>query len=104
MSAICNQIQEEHLNIQEGDLRLWWIPQCGMDETFYYPIKSISEAKHMLDAFAMYDLFQMEQYIKDDFSNVGSLEMFEDGDWCDWYNEDGDNINRVDENGVTIEY
>ena len=46
------------------------------------------EAKHFLSAFAYYDLFQFEHNVKPDFSNIGGLEVFEDGERI-WYDEDG---------------
>lgn len=101
MCHICESIEEKHFSDpKEGDLRLWWIPQFGMDKSFRYPIKSVAEAKHMLDAFAMYDMFQLEHRIKPDFSNCGGLEVFESGEWCDWQNDDGYEIDDVDENGI----
>jgi len=104
MCHICENIENNLLNNpKEGDLRLWWIPQLGMEGSFHYPIKSVAEAKHMLDALAMYDLFQYEHKIKPDFSNCGGLEVFEDGEWYDWENEDSYGIDDVDENGNYIE-
>jgi hypothetical protein len=86
----------------EGDLRIWWIPQVPM-QPFHYPITSIAEAKHMLDAFAMYDLFQLEHNIKPDFSNGGGLEVYEDGEWVDWYDTNGLSIDEVDDNGNSLD-
>lgn len=78
----------------EGDLRVWWIPQVPM-KAFHVPVKSIDEAKLVLDTLTRYDLFQLENNIKPDFCNAGGLVVFEDGDWCDWYDEDGNGIDDL---------
>ena len=48
----------------------------------------------MLDMLANYDLFQLENNIKPDYSNMGGLSVFEDGEWCEWESEDGDDIHQ----------
>jgi hypothetical protein len=72
-------------------LRIWWIPQVPM-EAFYVPVDSPAEAKKILDVLADYDLFQLKHNIKPDFSNAGGLEVFEDGEWSEWEDEFGNNI------------
>jgi len=104
MCYICDRVEEKFLNDpKEGDLKVWWIPQLGMSGSFNYPVKSIAEAKHMLDALAMYDLFQLEHRIKPDFANMGGLQVYEDGEWLEWENEYAYGIDEVDENGNCIE-
>lgn len=94
---------------KHGDLRVWWIPQVPM-KPFHVKVDSIKEAKLILDTLADYDSFQFKNNIKPDYSNVGGLEMYEldyDGtgkaDWFEWENEDGENIDHVDNDGNTIE-
>jgi hypothetical protein len=94
---------------QDGDLRVWWIPQVPM-KAFYVPVKDIHEAHLILDTLARYDIFQFENKVKPDYSNAGGLEIYEsdyDGtgkpDWFEWENEDGENIDNVDDNGNTLE-
>ena len=88
---------------KQGDLRVWWIPQIGMrGPSFHVPVASPAEAKKILDVLADYDLYQLANRIKPDYSNVGGLECFqqygppEDADdfpdWCEWESEDGSNI------------
>lgn len=96
------------MNIK-GDLRVWWVPQVPM-KPFRVSVKSIREAKLLLNALAHYDLFQLNNHIKPDYSNVGGLEVFNDdidgnctADWEEWENEDGSQIDEVDDNGNTIE-
>jgi len=76
-------------------LRVWWIPQLPMDNSFYVEVKTIEEAKKTLDVLAKYDLFQLDNNIKPDFSNAGGLEVFEDGEWSDWEDEDGNTIDDI---------
>lgn len=93
---------------KKGDLRVWWIPQVPM-KSFYYPVKSIREAKMLLDALALYDKFQFDNRVKPDYSNAGGLQEYDpenddgEGDcWTDWYNEDGEDIDNVDDEGKTL--
>lgn len=96
-------------NPKAGDLQVWWIPQVP-GEPFLVPVKNIRESKLVLDALARYDTFQLEQNIKGDFSNAGGLNVYSldiDGDktpgWETWYNEDGDGIDEVDDDGTCID-
>lgn len=41
-------------------LRVWWIPQVGMEQTFYIPVNSVEEGKKMIDVLAAYDAFQYQ--------------------------------------------
>jgi hypothetical protein len=81
-------------------LRVWWIPQVGMDNTFYIPVKTVEEGKKILDTLAAYDLFQLNNRIKPDFSNTGGLQILdeEEDEWNDWfYESDSDYFEDVDE-------
>lgn len=73
--------------INKETLRVWWIPQVPM-EAFYVPVKSVVEGVKIMNVLAEYDAFQYDNNVKDDYSNAGGLEMFDDDDWCDWYIED----------------
>jgi len=79
----------------EGTLRLWWIPQVPM-EPFHVFVKNYEEALLLIRVLANYDLFQFENRVKPDYSNAGGLEVWEDGEWCEWYNEDGQSIDDLD--------
>ena len=76
---------------REGDLRVYWIPQVPM-KAFEYNVKTLEEAAILLDVLAKYDIFQYENKVKPDYCNMGGLIVFEDGEWCDWYNEEGDSF------------
>jgi hypothetical protein len=67
---------------QTDDLRVWWIPQVPM-EPFLVKIQSVEEGRQLQSILAAYDFFQFDNYIKPDYSNVGGMERFEDGEWVD---------------------
>ncbi len=75
----------------EGALRVWHIPQIPC-KPFHVAVTSPREAALMLRVLADYDLFQLEQRIKPDYSNAQGLEVFEDGEWCEWCDDDGNEI------------
>jgi len=72
---------------KEGDLQVWWIPQIPM-KAFEYPVGSVDEAVTILEVLALYDLFQFENNVKGDYANVGGLNIFEEGEWVNWWNDD----------------
>ena len=86
--------------MKEGDLRVWWIPQVPM-KAFRQPAANVEQAILLLNTLAEYDRFQLENNVRGDFRNAGGLEVFEYGDWLDWVNEDGNDIDYVIRNGVT---
>ena len=49
--------------MQDGDLKVWWIPQVPC-EPFEVEVSNIVEAKLLMDSFADYDTFQLENHIK----------------------------------------
>lgn len=80
---------------KDGDLRVWWIPQVPMDP-FYYSVPDVKSGRMLTDALARYDLFQLEHGVKPDYSNTGGLEVFRDGEWEDWEDEDGNTIEDLE--------
>ena len=88
--------------MKAGDLKVWWIPQIP-GQPFMVPVENIREAALLLRALADYDIFQFEKRIKPDYCNAGGLVVFEDGEWVDWYNEDGDDIDTVMRDGALTE-
>jgi hypothetical protein len=78
---------------KDGALRVWWIPQIPM-KPYHVEVRTIREAKLVLDALAHYDLFQFKNRIKPDYSNAGGLEVFHGGDWEEW--EDPDEFGDID--------
>jgi len=91
---------------KEGSLQVWWIPQVPM-KPFTVDVENIDEAILILKTLARYDLFQLENNIKPDFSNAGGLNVFENGEWSEWYDEEtGEDIYyimrfRKEHNNVT---
>ena len=73
-------------------LRVWWLPQVGVDAVFYIPVDTVEEGKKVMDLLAAYDCFQYNYKIKPDYCNTGGLQMFdeEEGEWVDWEYDDGE--------------
>jgi hypothetical protein len=46
-------------------------------------VQSVEEGRQLQNILAAYDFFQFDNYIKPDYSNVGGMERFEDGEWVD---------------------
>jgi hypothetical protein len=81
-------------------LRIWHMPQIGCDATIYIPVETLEESKKILDILACYDLFQLENNIKPDFSNVSGLQIFDEEtqEWEDWHLEtDDDYWDNIDD-------
>jgi hypothetical protein len=81
--------------IKEGQLRVWHIPQVPM-HAFRVYVESIKEAKKMIEVLAVYDLFQYEYKVKPDYSNVNGLQVYKDGEWVDWEDEEGNDIDDTE--------
>lgn len=71
---------------KEGDLRVYNIKNPPNDPVCY-PVRDSGHAKRLIEALA--DSQLLDQTIE---SNVFGLEVFEDGEWCDWLSEDGEDI------------
>jgi len=84
------------MKTKDKKLRVWWKPQIPMNNSFHIEVATPQEAKKMLYILADYDLFQLKENIKPDFSNAGGLEVFEDGEWSEWHSEDGEDIDEVE--------
>lgn len=77
-------------------LRVWWIPQVPM-KPFRVRVENVKEAKKILDVLGRYDQFQLDNNIKPDYCNAGELEVLEDGEWCDWQDSEGNDIDTTEE-------
>jgi len=80
--------------MSQGDLKVWWIPQIPM-KPFEVPVKNIDEAILLLTTLAEYDKFQFETNIKPDYCNAGGLQVFDDGEWVDYCDEDCRDIDEI---------
>lgn len=78
-----------------GKLRVWWIPQVP-GPAFRCEVRDVEQAIKLMDVLADYDRFQFENSIKPDYSNAGGLEVCdESGEWSEWYDENGSDIDEV---------
>jgi len=68
---------------KEGDLRVYNIKNPP-NEGDLYPVKDIYHAKKLIEALADSQLLQPEIT-----SNVFGLEVYEDGEWMDWWDDEG---------------
>jgi hypothetical protein len=76
---------------EEGDLRIWWVPQIP-GKAFKWPVADLTQAALMLDALAAYDDFQFAENVKGDYANMGGLQIYCNGDWEEWESEDYDDF------------
>jgi hypothetical protein len=72
----------------EGELRVWWVTNPPRKPR-YYPVSSPEAAAKLLDEIAQKEL--KDRWI---ISNAGGLEVFEDGEWIDWMDKDGNDIDQ----------
>jgi hypothetical protein len=56
-------------------LRVWWIPQIP-GKQFFIPVQGFVQAKLILATLAHYDLFQLANRTKGDYSNAGGLAVW----------------------------
>lgn len=82
----------KYLNFE--DARVWWIPQVPM-KPFYVSVNTEEEAVLILDTLAKYDLFQLDNNVKPDYSNAGGLEVLEEGNWSEYYDKDDRDIDEI---------
>ena len=68
-------------------LRVYWIANAP-NKLFRKEVKNIDEAILVLNVLTDYDLY-LDDLID---NNAGGLEVFEDGEWTEYYNEYGDDI------------
>lgn len=88
-------------------LRIVWIPQIPMP-SFKVLVRTLREARLLLDALADYDLFQFKHRVKGDYSNAGGLQEFDrtddtdgpDGSWVDWYDDEGRQVEELTETEI----
>lgn len=80
--------------MKKGDLRVWHIPQVPM-QAFHVDVRSADEARKIIETLAKYDLFQLENRIKPDYSNASGLEIFDGIAWCEWEDDEGNTIDDV---------
>lgn len=72
-------------------LRVWHVPQLP-GKPFHVDVDTPAEGKKVMGILADYDIFQFENRIKPDYCNTGGLEVFEDGEWCEWCDDETESI------------
>jgi len=66
-------------------------------DAFYVDVKDLEQAVLILETLAEYDAFEYEMNVKPDYSNVSGLEIWEDGEWLEWSNDDFSDIDEYRE-------
>ena len=71
----------------ELKLRVSHFPQIPC-QPFIVDVNTLFMAKIVSDALANYDLFQFDNNIKPDYCNATTVEIYEDGEWVDWIDDE----------------
>ena len=71
------------VDYKEGDLQVWWKPALGLGAIFTVGVKDVAEGAKIINILADYDLL-----IESDYTNAGGLQIFANGDWDDWIDEE----------------
>ena len=79
------------IDAEEGDLRVWWIRNVPGSPEFIL-VESPKEATETLQSLAEADLHN--RHVE---SNAGGLEVFEDDEWTEWYDDEGNDIDNLSE-------
>lgn len=74
----------------ELKLRVWW-NRNGKQTT--YKANDVEDAKRIINILSNNDLNNPLVTW-----NAGGLEVFEDGEWCEWYSEEGLDIKEIMDN------
>ncbi len=79
------------MSATEGQLRVWHIPNPPRPP-FQKIVQSVQEAKSILNLLGDYD-----NYLGDDliYANAGGLEVFENGEWTEWHDEDDRDLGDI---------
>ena len=76
-------------NNTQNNYRLYYAYFGIYSTMFTIPVSSIYEAALVKHSMAYSDLIKYEQGVTPDYVNMIGLEVFENGEWVDWYDEDG---------------
>jgi len=71
------------------ELRVWWIRNVP-NKPIHYQVKDIDEAKKKINELTQDDL--KNKFVED---NVGGLEIFENEEWSEYYNDEGQDIMKI---------
>jgi len=84
LDAFDNMIETEISSSKEDDMRIWW-REIEPQTLYYVPVRNIQEAVIVFAQFVCNGL-------QKDWSNAGGLEVYRNGEWEEWYDEDGEDI------------
>jgi hypothetical protein len=76
-----------------ANYRVAWIPQLP-GPTFFVAADTLQAAVELTDVLARYDLFQYENQIKPDYSNMAVIEVWDGTEWSD---ADDDEISEIED-------
>lgn len=76
--------------MENKKLQVWWI-RNGVTEK--HRVLTVEDAIKLIKQFIKEDL-EDKKFVW----NAGGLEEFEDGEWTEWYNDDGEDIMEVIDN------
>ena len=79
------------IDAEEGDLRVYWIRNVPGPAEFTI-VSSPAGAINVLQKLTAADLDNPLVT-----SNVGGLEVFEDNEWTEWYDDEGNDIDSLNE-------
>jgi hypothetical protein len=74
------------MTFKNGDLRVWHIQNPPTKPT-WYDVSSPEEGARKVEELAQVDLANPRIW-----GNAIGLSVYEDGDWVDWFDDDGDDI------------
>jgi hypothetical protein len=77
------------IDAEEGDLRTWWIRNPPSPAEFTI-VSSPAGAINALQKLTATDLANSLVTV-----NMGGLEVFEDGEWTEWYDDEGNDIDSL---------
>lgn len=69
--------------------RVWHVANIP-GKPFHVEVESLSKAKLVLDTLGFYDLHLEATGVRGDYSNVGGIQVWEDGEWVDHEDYDGE--------------
>ena len=78
----------------KATLRVWHIPQVP-GKPFHVEVATPEEGAKLIRVLADYDMFQYRHSIKPDYCNASGLEVLENGEWTEWYDDEGQEISDL---------
>lgn len=79
----------ENIEKKEGNMRVWWTRNMP-NEMEYYQVKNLEEGIKVIKELIKEDL--KNKFVTD---NAGGLEIYEDDDWCEFYDDNGNDVMQI---------